>query len=117
MIPTVKTLEAHFRLNRTDARRVRKALEIEGTFNERTRRNFTIDDALEAANDILEGHGVEAIRGEWQNGYWCDIRALYINMGDTYAATLIYDRNTKRVYATDYGSFVESLERKGECIP
>lgn len=117
MIPTIKTLQAHFQLNRTEARNIRKCLELWGTFNETTRRNYTIDQVFELISEQLEAHGVEAIRGEWQNGYWCDTRAIYINMGDTYSATLVYDRNTNRVYATDYGSFVESLERKGENIP
>lgn len=69
---------------------------------------------LAATNKLLEGHGIEAIRGEWQNGY-CDIRAVYVNMGDTYACTLIYDR-AKGWQVTSWGDWVAALERTGERV-
>lgn len=68
-----------------------------------------------AANELLSGHGVEPLKGEWSNGYWGDIRAVYVNMGDTYANTLLYDRNYG-FRITSYGDFVEDCERKGEVF-
>ena len=55
-------------------------------------RNVKRTDRLEAIDKLLKAFGVEAIRGEWQNGYWCDIVASYCNTGDTYALTVIHIR-------------------------
>lgn len=67
---------------------------------------------LEAIDKLLENHGTEAMRGDWQNGYWCDIVAAFSNSGDTYALTVIqvrgdsrYDRS--RFIVSSIGDFVE----------
>lgn len=120
-IPSANILQTRLRIERPLALRLRRVLdgrldplEILGTSS------ATIylrgrDAKLEAANKLLEGHGIEAIGGEWQNGYWCDIRAAYVNMGDTYACTLIYDRD-KGWQVTSYGDWIEALERTGERV-
>jgi hypothetical protein len=125
ILPTPKTIANFFRLDMKDARKVRKALE------NRTRVSIpmggtiiadwdlALHHATVALNEIEGGKSyfdIEAIHGEHRNGYWQEIRALYINSGDTYNATLLYDRDTRRVYCTTMGDFVESLERKGEKI-
>ena len=53
----------------------------------------------EALNEILEGYGVEPIE---KNGY---LVASYINMGDTYNATLLHSKGNWRI--TTWGDFVE----------
>ncbi len=63
-------------------------------------------------NEMLEGHGTEAIRGRWSNGYWCDIIAVYVNMGDTYNSTILYDREKRDFRITTFGDFVEQYGRK-----
>lgn len=66
-----------------------------------------------ALNEILEGFGVEAIRDErfhWDS-FWGDIGAEFINMGDTYDATIIRDRQ-ERFIISSYGDWVEWAERK-----
>lgn len=68
-----------------------------------------------ALNEILEGHGIESIKGEWQNGYWCDIQATYVNMGDTYAMTIINDRDLGFVM-TCIGDHIEHLESEGKYV-
>lgn len=75
------------------------------------------NDRLEAINTILETHGTEAIRGEWQNGYWCDVVAAYCNTGDTYALTVIQVRGetrfcNSRFIVSTMGDFVEHNEKK-----
>jgi hypothetical protein len=67
-----------------------------------------LDKALEAANEILGTYGVEAIQSEtsWVP-YWMDIVALYLNAGDTYNPTLLYNRLTGTLNLTTYGDFVE----------
>lgn len=66
-----------------------------------------VDAALDLADKMLEGHGVEAIGGKWVDGYYGDTVCLYVNMGDAYAATILYDTVKEKFYVGDYGTFVE----------
>jgi hypothetical protein len=75
------------------------------------------NDRLEKINSLLGLHGTEAIRGEWQNGYWGDIVAAYCNTGDSYAATVIQVRSENRFgysrfIVSSVGDFVERNEKK-----
>lgn len=72
---------------------------------------------IDAINALLGMHGTEAIRGDWQNGYWCDIVAVYCNTGDTYALTVIQVRgesrySNSRFIVSSWGDFVEKNTRK-----
>ncbi len=83
----------------------------------RRTRNVPENDRLEAINALLGLHGTEAILGEWQNGYWCDIVAAYCNTGDTYALTVIQVRgesswNNSKFIISSFGDFVERNEHK-----
>lgn len=83
----------------------------------RRTRNVPENDRLEAINELLGLHGTEAIRGEWQNGYWCDIVAAYCNTGDTYGTTVIqvrgdYSFQSSRFIISTVGDFVERSERR-----
>lgn len=68
-------------------------------------------DMMTEANGLLEGHGVEHIRS--RNGR---AEAYYVNMGDTYNATILLDIHKNRVEATDWGSWVEKEERQGNTF-
>lgn len=72
-----------------------------------------------AGTAALGGHGVEAIRGRnFDRGYWADIVALYVNMGDTYALTFVYDVELEKLFVTSWGDWVEAYEaRTGETLP
>lgn len=61
-----------------------------------------------AYNEILEGYGIEAHFGEWQNGYWCDVEFTYVNLGDSYAMTIIHHREKGWLVGT-VGDLVESV--------
>lgn len=65
------------------------------------------DDILMYCNNLMHGYGVEALRGQWRGGYWGDTEALYVNMGDTYTGTILYDVRTDKFVATSWGDFVE----------
>lgn len=72
---------------------------------------------MEEINTLLGLHGVEAIRGEWQNGYWCDIVAVYCNTGDTYATTVLevrgeYSFRNSRFIVSSWGDWFERNEKK-----
>lgn len=80
----------------------KKSAVLEGFYRENPRaacrealaltRSLPWKDRLEAIDKLLGTFGTEAIRGDWQNGYWGDIVAIYCNTGDTYATTVIHVR-------------------------
>jgi hypothetical protein len=72
---------------------------------------------MDLANELLDGHGIEAIRGEYHvDNYYFDTVALYVNMGDTYNATLFYETDTGRFKVTTMGDWVEKNQRKYSII-
>lgn len=75
------------------------------------------DVTLEAANALMNAHGIEAIRGDYHvDNYYYDIVALYVNTGDTYNPTLLYETDTDRFTLTTLGDWVERNERKYRII-
>ena len=60
---------------------------------------------LEALNELIGGYGVEAI-GDC-NCYPPNIKAEYINTGDTYSATILRVNATGTYRLTTWGDFVE----------
>lgn len=62
---------------------------------------------MEALNAVLEGCGVEAIEGRYIDHYNQNIQATYVNFGEAYATTLLYDHETDRLRLTSLGDFVE----------
>ena len=63
-----------------------------------------------AVNEILEGHGTEAI---FSDGH-VSPDAVYINMGDTYNTTLLYDCVRGRWLITCWGNWLEAQEKRGK---
>lgn len=69
-----------------------------------------IDLIMEMFNELLDGFGVEAIRDENEcDRYYGDIVGLYVNMGDTYNTTVVYDTINDRFITTSWGDFVERM--------
>lgn len=100
-------LEDAYRENPVKA--CRKALRMTAKLPER--------DRLAAIDKLLGTYGTEAIRGDWQNGYWCDIVAAYCNTGDTYGTTVIHVRGEfsgcrGRFFVSTMGDFVERNSEK-----
>jgi len=90
----------------TDLKAIANA--IENAYNHRL-----VDEALELANKVIGGSGVEAIRGAWHSNYYQDIVLLYVNTGDTYSASVVYDAVANRWYpGASYGDLVEKVDRK-----
>lgn len=72
-----------------------------------------VDKAMDLFNEEVEGFGVEGIRGDyWVDSFYGDIVALYVNMGDTYNGTLLYETETGRFMLTTWGDWVEKNQRK-----
>lgn len=71
--------------------------------------------ALHAINEIVGGYGVEGL-GPGRSGDFA-LPYEYINMGDTYITTLIYDRDKDRLFIGDWGSIVEAKGDEWEENP
>lgn len=68
---------------------------------------------MAALDELLETCGVEPIRtSEYIDPYYGEIRASYLNTGDTYCSTILLDHKKDRFYLTSFGDFVESLDGK-----
>ena len=72
-----------------------------------------VDNVLELADKMLDASGAEAIRGDFHgDSYYQDIVGLYVNMGDSYVATLLYDTVAGRFVVTTWGDWVTSHTKK-----
>jgi hypothetical protein len=109
--PSIHTLRRLFDGDRVKARKLRRALECrDGWLPD----HEGVDKALDVANELLPGYGVEAIRaGSVWDGYYCDIACLYVNRGDTYDTTLLYDTARGIFLVQSYGEWIERAERRG----
>ena len=64
---------------------------------------------MEALNQVLGGFGVEAIQpdGAYVDSFWRDTVALYVNNGDTYKPTVLYNTCKANFRLTSWGDYVE----------
>ena len=104
----------------------KKSIDLESMYKENPRlacqkalqitRNLSGEERMQQINTLLHGYGTEAINGSWQNGYWCNIVAVYVNMGDTYAPTILQVRsdygNGSNFTVCSYGDWIEKNQRK-----
>lgn len=60
---------------------------------------------LYAINDILNGCGVESIQDN-------NINIHYVNLGDTYTTTILYDNNCNIFRYCSWGDFLEENEEE-----
>jgi hypothetical protein len=126
--PSVKTLTANFRISPDEAKLIRK---IAAAADDGEELNALIDArvpatsnyvrsmhsdpyrsriwrttvALHAMNDIMGTHGVEGL-GPPRSGDYAPPYE-YLNTGDTYAATLVYDRDRDRLFVSTWGDIAE----------
>lgn len=72
----------------------------------------SVNEAMRNLDRLLETHGVEAIFD--RNG-----RAVaeYLNTGDTYTTTILYDHTTRSFRVTSMGDWVEHYERRHARLP
>jgi hypothetical protein len=107
MTASIKTIKSYLRVDDAQARGIRAAMKL-GEAGSRE-----ASDAMEAINGILDGHGVEAVRGDYHvDRYHYDIVATYVNMGDTYNGTVLYETETGKFIVTAWGDWVEQKSKK-----
>ncbi len=77
------------------------------------RDHHAVDTALDIINGLLHGYGVEAIRGTHHVGpYYLDINLLYVNLGDTYVPTVLFDTLNHNFLIGSWGDFVEAHPKR-----
>lgn len=98
-LPSVKTL-LRIRNERITAQALRSKLDCYRLLGP----EWTADVTLDACNRVLGGYGVEAIFGP-DSCTWPVL--LYINLGDTYDTTLLYEPAKDRFSVGCWGDYVE----------
>jgi hypothetical protein len=94
--PAVKTMVDRLRISKADAQRLKDMMDTGAPR------------ILQTADKMMNGNGVERISGAWAMGGGL----MYVNMGDTYDTTLIYDYKTNRFVVSSWGDIVERQPRR-----
>jgi len=112
--PTVKRIKSWFNLDQysrnpdKDAQKVKDLLKNAGFGY-----NVDAERTIAQVNKIVNGHGVESLRGNKRvDPYFDNTVALYVNMGDSYAPTLLYETETGKWRLTTWADWVEKHDRK-----
>lgn len=103
--PSLKTLRAVLNVDR------QTAIEAKAIMNGS---NCHLSQKLGLLNRLLEMHGIEYAahrRDSFARSYGLE----YLNAGDTYAGTVIYDHSTGRFHVATVGDFLE-CPRKGKGL-
>lgn len=105
--PSVASIKKYLRVEPDEAREIKRLMD--GAQGGRS-----VEDAMLAIDKILGTYGTEAITAEnsAHSGYFYDAVALYVNTGDTYNPTILYDVNKRRFELTTWGDWVENNDRK-----
>ena len=74
--------------------------------------------AMELLSEAIGGYGVEAIRSQESNAgpYYGDIVATYVNAGDTYDSTVIFNAETDTFERMSVGDWIERYEAEGGTV-
>lgn len=69
-----------------------------------------VEKAMREADKVLDTFGIESV---FEEGEYGDPAMMYLNTGDTYNATLVYDVGEDELYASTWGDWVEHAELEG----
>jgi len=96
--PSIESLRKKLKLKKIEAKSLKEHMnELDP---ERT---------MKIANKYMRGYGVEAVRDEniWIGHYWQNTGLLYVNKGDTYDTTLVYDTEKNKFDIMSWGDWAE----------
>lgn len=73
-------------------------------------RDRAAETVMDEINRLMGGYGVENIEATDGEGgrFWQDTVALYVNMGDTYTTTVVYDVDSGSLQITSMGDWIEN---------
>ena len=100
-LPSVNTLCARLGCDSTIAGAIRHVL------SRNSRTDLEINDTLQSVSMLLHGYGVEYAPSK-QDTHGKGLGLEYVNMGDNYAMTIIYDCLHGRFVCAAWGDIVES---------
>lgn len=111
--PSAKRIEERLKVSAQEARELAQAMKRAAGDP------YEADALLDRLNARLGGFGVEAIQGGGRlpagpGGYYMDIVLLYVNRGDTYDDTVLYDTDAERFLVGSWGDWVEEHEVEEE---
>lgn len=114
--PSIKTLCESLHLEKDKAKLIRALIKREQKTTDKSLFPLTfqwiescyhcpnwVERVLSCFNEILEGHGVEAIEGE---SFRFPLMA-YVNLGDTYQPTLLFCYKSQAFRVQSWGDYVE----------
>lgn len=65
-----------------------------------------------AIDRVTEGHGVEGVRSDDEGSHGADFE--YVNQGDTYTMTVVFDHRTNQFLMTTMGDMIEQAEENDD---
>lgn len=106
-VPTARALADAFGLGLDRAVQLRDAL-----LRSRGEGHSAVEDVLRYASRVIDGHGTESIRDSRapMRFYWLQTVLVYVNMGDPYEKTLMYDPDTDRFFIGNWGDWLGDYE-------
>ena len=128
MKATIKQIINHFNLRREYDSPAEAAKLFLGIVNaplpslgDPVARGQSVEKRMLELNTLVGTHGVEAIQGKRpkdarRDWFFTDTIALFLNAGDTYNATLVYNAVTGRFSLTTLGDFVEKNQRRYRLV-
>jgi hypothetical protein len=66
---------------------------------------------LMACNEVLGGYGIEPVNGAWVSPFYQNCTMLYVNMGDAYDQTVVYNCVKGTFHLTSWGDMVEHAQK------
>lgn len=114
MIPSIKTIETMLAdpISKQSELSSRRAAVLIRAYMMGADNHTRVDIALDQINKVLQGYGIESIKDNQWDRYYCDIGLLYVNMGDTYIPTVIYDTRKETWHICSWGDYVEKYWKR-----
>jgi len=107
----IKKLIESLKIDKEDAQRIDYLLTQMIKVDDWERFDAMFDDV----NTIMNGNGIETLNAKKEiDSYWKNTAYLYVNMGDTYDQTIIYNIATNRFVICSWGSIVEAHTERFE---
>ena len=79
-----------------------KTIKREDFVEGREHKSFSTTRYMEELNKLIKSYGVESLYPDWPEWF-------YLNFGDTYDTTFLYNYKTDTLYIGDWGSLVEKF--------
>lgn len=75
--------------------------------NNQTINGHAVMDILNNLSEKVGGYGVDDARDHQSRPFWGDVCLKYINMGDSYAKTIVYDIDNETFHAISVADYIE----------